>query len=67
MTNATMPNYEAELAAIRDALAAHYATVLPSKDQMISLPVKRLLPCCDGVFPDAACQCQRYDPSASYP
>lgn len=67
LTPATLPSFDAEVAAVRAALAAHYDTVAPAKDQMISVPIAPLNPCCDGVWPTGKCTCQRYDPSGHYP
>ena len=50
------------------ALAAHYATVHPVKDQMTTLPIPELAPCCNGVNPHATCDCGNlYNPFIIYP
>ena len=60
--------FDAEVAAVRAALAAHYATVAPSPDQMISLPDKKLQPCCTGgTYKKGHCNCDLYVPGREYP
>jgi hypothetical protein len=50
------------------ALAAHYATVGPSQDQMHTLPIEELCPCCNGVNGFDSCDCgYMFDPQFIYP
>ena len=64
--------FDAEVTAVRAALAAHYDSVAPARDQMIARPINRLQPCCTGAGgwdPNnkTSCICDTYAPGRAYP
>lgn len=63
----TLANFSQEVAEAKLALAQHYAHMKPAKDQMVSLPIAPLNPCCDGTWPKGPCRCERYQPGVIYP
>ena len=67
LTPLTMPNYFKEIEDVRAKLAIHYDGMTPAPDQMHTLPVPRLMPCCNGVWPFASCECNVYVPGHTYP
>ena len=44
LTPANFPQFNKIVQVIKDALAAHYATMAPAKDQMVTLPIAELCP-----------------------
>jgi len=67
LTPETMPSYFQEIANIHAALHSHYAGMAPAADQMHTLPLPGLAPCCNGVWPISSCECNSYVPGHVYP
>ncbi|EDQ89914.1 uncharacterized protein MONBRDRAFT_32135 [Monosiga brevicollis MX1] len=68
LSAANITNFDQLVASAKSALAAHYATVQPFPNQMLSLPVPALVPCCEGSWVNHdACMCQRYQEGHVYP
>jgi hypothetical protein len=67
LTPQTLPNFDQEVANIRQKLAEHYATMAPAPDQMHSLPDAALQLCCNGRWPFASCECNIYQRGHVFP
>eukprot|EP00051_Salpingoeca_urceolata_P006577 m.86960 g.86960 ORF g.86960 m.86960 type:complete len:308 (-) comp14892_c0_seq4:56-979(-) len=67
LTPATLPQFDALVAAVKAALEEHKKTIHNVHDEMHTLPDPLLRPCCDnGTYPFADCQCNEYVPG-KYP
>ncbi|EGD77599.1 steroid sulfatase [Salpingoeca rosetta] len=68
LTPETLPNFNQLVRDTKQALAEHYATVHPTRDEMVSLPIPPLSPCCTNEwFIGDACACQIYEEGKVYP